>query len=508
MYQCPNCAANLRFSIQHQALFCDACGTVMNPYDMVKDRDAEQNTVFEVNVFTCPQCGGELITEDTEATAFCSFCGGSTILDSRISSVKRPQYIVPFQVSKQDCIESYKKMIKGAVFAPNEVKNSDNIESFRGIYMPYWSYHLEKKGPVVIKGTKSYQRGDYKYTEHHDLSTDVDVVLDNVSFDASSNFSDDLSEGIAPFDQTKQIPFTPSFLSGFYADSNDLNAGVYAEDAENVGAEKIYNQLTKEPPISKYSLNGQNAKNAVKPTCLGGSLVMLPVWFMSLRTQDKGKDRVSYFAVNGQTGRVVGDVPISLKKYVMVSSIVGLIIFGVLNFLLDLTINARNIFYVPTALCLVMYFVYRSREKKINARMEGTDDKGLQAAKDKTKTFSNGTSFADASINAQNAMDYQQGAPDMYGGQNGMDSQPQTPKQPEKKKKEVKKKTFVWIPLIASVILYFVNPVTDTPYYLVTFLSMLFMIWMIIRTVGRFNELTTRKLPQFNRTGGDDNVQR
>lgn len=503
MYECPNCAANLRFSIPNQGLYCEACGSLFNPYDIVKDKDAEENQFFEVNVFTCPQCGGEIITEDNEATAFCSYCGGSTILDSRISSVRRPQFIIPFQVSKQDCVESYRKMTKGAIFASKEVKNSQNIESFRGIYMPYWSYHLEKKGDVTISGTKTYTRGDYKYTENHMLSTNIDSTFDNVSFDASSSFSDSLSQGIAPFDQTKQVPFTPSFLSGFYADTNDINAVIYSEDAEKLTGEFIYNNLVKEPPVSHYSVKEASTKPKLNATCMGGNLVMLPVWFMSLRTREKGVERVSYSVVNGQTGKVAADIPISMTKYLGISAIVGLIIFALLNFVFDLTVNARWVYIIPTIFCVIMHFVYRSREKEINSRIEGTDDKGIQAAADNKKSFSNGTSFADASINAQDAA-----LNNSFDGSSAEASSSNGEQATKKKEKGKKKPTFFWIPLVLAIVLFFAQPVSDMPYYAVTILSMVFMIAMIIRTVGRFNELTTRQLPQFNRTGGDDDVQR
>ena len=176
MYACPNCSANLKFNIEKQALYCDFCNNVVDPYDISKERDAEEDNdeYYKVTTFRCPQCSGEIISEDNEAAAFCSFCGASTILESRISNARRPQFIVPFKKTKQDCMNSYNSFMRGAFFAPTEMKSEKCVESFRGIYMPFWTYSTSKHENVTVNGNRTYYRGDYKYTENHALSADVD----------------------------------------------------------------------------------------------------------------------------------------------------------------------------------------------------------------------------------------------------------------------------------------------------------------------------------------------
>ncbi|MBO6015256.1 MAG: hypothetical protein J6P60_01550, partial [Lachnospiraceae bacterium] len=159
MYQCPNCSGNLKFYIPSQMLRCDFCQTEMDPYAVTKDRDAIEDTFFETTVFTCPQCGGELMSTDNEATSFCSFCGASTILDSRLSQEKRPDYIIPFEKTKEDCKNAYVSMMKRAIYAPSALRDQKHIDGFRGIYMPYWIYHITQKGPAEAKGKKTYRRG-------------------------------------------------------------------------------------------------------------------------------------------------------------------------------------------------------------------------------------------------------------------------------------------------------------------------------------------------------------
>ena len=231
MYQCPNCGGRLIFDISSQSMLCEHCNTHYNPYNLGEGNSAEESKEYDVTVFKCPQCGGEIMSTDNTIADFCSFCGAATVLESRISKELRPGYIIPFSKTKQDCKNQYKKMMKRAWFAPKELKDEKYIDGFRGIYMPYWAYHVSQKGPVVLRGEKSKRRGDYIYTDHFDINGDMDCQYKGISFDASSSFDDNISEAIAPYDVKNMAGFTPAFLSGFYADTADVGCDVYMNDA-------------------------------------------------------------------------------------------------------------------------------------------------------------------------------------------------------------------------------------------------------------------------------------
>ena len=104
MIACPNCGGNVKFSIASQQMSCEYCNSLFDPYAFDnKTKDAQEVKDFEATIFTCPQCGGEILSTDDAAAGFCSFCGASTILYSRISTEHRPDYIIPFQVTKDQC---------------------------------------------------------------------------------------------------------------------------------------------------------------------------------------------------------------------------------------------------------------------------------------------------------------------------------------------------------------------------------------------------------------------
>ena len=476
MYECPNCAANLRFSIEKQKLWCEACGTELSPYDVVKDRDAEEREVFEVTVFTCPQCGAEIVSEDNEAAAFCSFCGGSTILDSRISNAKRPAHIIPFTRTKADCAESYKKLVKKSMFMPNELMSTKNIEGFRGIYIPYWMYETQLEGHINtdVESIHHKYKGNYEYIDHYRYETDVKTNYKGMTFDASGAFSDNLSNAIAPFDTTQVQPFTPSYLSGFYADTMDVNWNTYAEDVEDLVAEDCTERLMKDPALREYKADPEKLKPQLKPAVGNKVLTMMPVWFMSIRHKEPGKeDRISYVAVNGQTGEAVGDLPISLGKYLIGSLILAVAIFALMFFTVSL--NRISSTVMSCILLIVMAIVYYTQENRIKKWESGVDDKGQKAAQIKTKS-NNFDPMTGKKIRAKYM-------PSFFD----------------------KLKIFCGIAITALLIL--TVPIHDWMFYAASILQMAFIFHFIYKLMHRYNLLTTRKLPQFNRTGGDDSAK-
>ncbi len=330
MYECPNCGGNLTYSISRALLLCNHCETTMSPYDVTKDRDAEESTEYDVTVFTCPQCAGEIFSTDETAATFCSFCGASTILDSRISREKRPARIIPFTKTKKMCKNAYMKLVSKSPFIPEDAKDEKCIDSFRGIYMPYWVYDISQQGPVTLYGSTSRRSGDYRIVKEYEIRGDIDARYVGFSHDASTSFADSISEYLEPFDTKEARRFTPSFLSGFYADTSDVSEEKYRQQAIDNAAANTMQEISRSKSLRKYTLNPVPDKVHKTHTRLdGATLHMFPVWFMSYR---KG-DRVAYATVNGQTGKVVADLPIDEKKFIISSLLIALPIFLVLNLL-------------------------------------------------------------------------------------------------------------------------------------------------------------------------------
>ncbi len=372
MYDCPNCGGNLRFDISLQKLHCDYCGTDLDPYSYEKKKDAVESQVFETTVYTCPQCGGEIMTTNVSATGFCTYCGASTILDSRIRNEKRPARIIPFQKTKEDCKKSFAAMMRRSLYAPKELKSSEYLENFRGIYIPYWMYDFKINQIKGMRGSTSARHGDYIVTKHYSLNCDMDTSYNGVSFDASSSLDDSLSESIAPFDANGAKDFTPSFLCGFYADTADVPANTYKGDALSLIAEDVVDRAKSQIFPGRGAVTPSDPERVLRYSSSKPACAMFPVWFLTYRH----KDRVAYAVMNGQTGKISSDLPIVEGKYLAGSFIFAVPLFFLFNAVLTVT--------APTALLLTMIpaaaagFAFLSEIRAQIALEAHEGDKGYQ----------------------------------------------------------------------------------------------------------------------------------
>lgn len=335
MIACPGCGAGLRFDIPSQKMKCEYCGEFLDP-DLFRIPDSKENRApyYDAYAFDCPSCGAELITADkTDATGFCPYCGNTAILFDRLRKVKMPAYIIPFQVTKDDCKKAYRRAARKAVFTPARYKRPELIDSFRGIYMPYWSYRTHHEGQAKIRaqGKTSVHNG-YAITPMYDITGNVDTDCDAYAHDASRAFDDELSECLYPFDAKDRREFSPAYLSGFYADIADEDADRYREDALRDCSLHVAEQLLQDSGVtsvsSKKDLKPQSAATIDVPGEITGvEQVLYPVWFMSYRE----KNRITYATVNGQTGKVVADFPISPARFLAATLILAGLLFLLLN---------------------------------------------------------------------------------------------------------------------------------------------------------------------------------
>lgn len=551
MYGCPSCAAALRYDIDKQMLACDHCGNTLDPYAIQKDRDAEERTDYEVTIFRCSQCGGELISDATTAATFCSYCGASTILDSRISKERRPKSIIPFKQNTDQCKAAYQKMLKNAVFAPDDMKDPEHIEKFRGIYMSYWLYSYEYKGNLDLRGAVRETQGGEPVKNLYDVKLDVDVSYEDIAYDASSSFPDHVSAAIGPFHNEDCKPFTPAFLSGFYADTSDVADWVYETDAEKYFRLNCANDLFENTTMGVYGVGnyyGCSVPASINPTSRKTELGLFPVWFLSYRN----KDRISYAVMNGQTGKITGQLPVDIRKYLKISLLLAIPIFLLLCLLP--TMMPAQLLTLSAFLAVFCGIVVNVQMSHAIARDRSTDDKGEQYATsenprptDQMILFNHFTPqktwnfsviaiivlfltllpiaiFPGASIRFLFGSPWILLFPATLLIITGGICAAQRLQKKKRVYMSVTSSRSIWegfsedlpaklpvlikpfLALITSLAILIWIPVNDSWYYLGAVACMLGICFCLMDMMKQYNRLTTRKLPQLGRRGGDENA--
>lgn len=457
MIICPGCGADMHFSPKKQMLVCGYCDAEMSPdaYAEAEGLTASDEKYYDTTIFACPQCGGEVMNTEETAATFCSYCGASVMLESRMGKGLRPKKIIPFSIDQEQVRKQYKDRIRKAIFAPEYLRKDSEIERFRGIYMPYWSYSMTLDQDVKANGEKSERKGDYIITDEYLLTAEFTGTYEGIAFDSASVFEDSISESIAPFDVHKTVDFNPAYLSGFYADKGDVPSEVYESDARQYVKDEVCRTFMNE--FSDLKVNADKVKSQVKPENTETAPVLYPVWFLTNRF---GKNRVTYAVVNGESGKVAADIPISPAKYLAASVILMIPLYLLLN--LFPAIEPPYMMITALVLHLICTVVSWIMKSMINAKDNKDFDKGYN------------------SVNGQS----------------------------KKKEKQASMNLLEYLPqiliLLAGIAIFILSPVSDLTYYSCCSVILGVVALAFIGIIKDYNILTTHKPPQLEARGGDE----
>lgn len=383
---------------------------------------------------------------------------------------------------------------------------------------------MSGEGRSYADGSKYKCRvGDYVYYDDFKITSDFKAKYNGITHDASANFSDTLSEAIAPFSVKDKKDFSPKYLSGFYADSEDVSGDVYKSESNEIANEQASKELAKDSTYSRY-----HAKPQVNVDYKDVKLGLFPVYFLS--TKNKRGDRISYAVVNGQTGKVAAEIPIDFKKYLIVSLLLAVGLFFLFNGFLTLT--PTKIIVVSIVFNIISLIISNSQMNKVIAREKMLDDKGKNSKMGSTNNEPKTTKKIKSTTNSSSTTAliifaimfgifpfvFSLGKIGVFiavisvfagSGIYALVKNIKNGKQKQYKVKMSEKFSKIVKPLIGLIIalvIFIWNPVSDLYYYGGAIASIIMTIWSFADLVKEINLLTTRKLPQLGRRGGDENA--
>ena len=351
-YKCPCCDGAIEFDSDTQKMKCPYCDTefevdTLKAYDDVLKNESSDNMEWEttpteelqdgvdgLHSYICKTCGGEIIGEETTAATSCPFCGNPVVMMEQLSGVLKPDYVIPFKLDKEDAINALKKHYMGKTLLPKVFKDENHIKEVKGIYVPFWLYDADANAGIRYRATRtrfwSDSRYNYTETSFFAVTRKGNLSFEKVPVDGSSKMADALMESIEPFDFSQAVDFQTAYLSGFFADKYDVDSKQSIERAntrikhstEDAFAKTVIGYTSVVPESSSVELKNSVAKYA-----------LLPVWI--LNTEWNGNKYT--FAMNGQTGRFAGDLPLdksAFKKWLFgIAGAVSAAVFG-LSYLL------------------------------------------------------------------------------------------------------------------------------------------------------------------------------
>ncbi len=376
--QCKNCGGQIIYDIKSKMLKCPSCESEFEPETYNSMTKAEENNSkgkISMTLYKCPACGAEISSVDNAAVDYCLYCGSFVTLNKSMSKLRKPDYIIPFSRTKEEAREAYKEIVKDDLYAPKEFRNDKFLENFKGIYIPYWTYTYEYGGNIKLEGEHNYESENYDCTQKYDISFKADTGTKYIAFDGSSTFDDNISRQIVPFDFDRRKDFKPEFMFGFYGDTADVPEKTYNSDAIASLSNDIWDEIGYDQSLSAGYPVRPDFDSFEKTVNLKrkSTITMLPVWFL---TWKKNK-RVAYSVVNGDNGKIFGEIPVSFGRYILFSLLTAIPLFLFLN--LFFTFTASTMLGITVALSMLMLLIYSSELEYITKREHHLDDKGYRA---------------------------------------------------------------------------------------------------------------------------------
>lgn len=347
-YKCPNCGADMAFDSKSGMLRCDSCGRTDNienmagkkstspgtytyemdeedkraaaesfDYDYADPNDADEpshHSTFrenEANEYHCRNCGAVLITDLQTTATTCSFCGAGVVLSDRLTGNLAPAKVIPFTISKEDAQEAFKKWCRKGLLTPKDFMTADRIKNITGLYVPFWLFDLNGKGEVEATCTRvrRYTRGDWIYTEtkYYYVYRKVDLNYLRIPCDASKKMDDTMMDKLEPYHYSNLKDFNLPYLAGYLAEKYDYDDNQLLPRVKNRVSSYVDSYIRS--TIIGYSSVHYNRKN-INIRKKNAYYTLLPVWLVCYDY----KQAEHNFAMNGQTGKIVGKPPISMGK--------------------------------------------------------------------------------------------------------------------------------------------------------------------------------------------------
>ena len=331
IFQCPNCGGAITFDSHSQKMKCPFCESrydiqkllehdeQTNPalkedmhWDSTAGQQWEQGESEGLRIYRCSTCGGEVVAEETTGATHCPYCDNPVVMTGQFSGNVKPDLVIPFKVDKKAAVAALQNHYKGKRLLPKVFKDENHIQEVKGLYVPVWLFDADADAHVRYKATRtrswSDSSNDYTETSYYAAIRAGTLGFENVPVDGSKKMDDVIMESIEPFRMEEAVDFHTAYLSGYLADKYDVDSKSSIDRAnQRIRSSTAYAFASTVTGFDSVVLEHSNIRLSEGKV----KYALLPVWI--LNTIWKGQKFT--FAINGQTGKIVGDLPLDKGAY-------------------------------------------------------------------------------------------------------------------------------------------------------------------------------------------------
>ncbi len=355
-YNCENCGDELLYDPETNTLKCKSCGHKI----IFDEKEAEiiENCFFEalenensitidettkVNEIECKSCGATLVYQDDIVANKCIYCNSSNVLLRNDTSYIKPEYLVPFKISKKYSNQLIDKWCNQKFFMNKSFKENIKHNDFYGVYIPYWTYDSNTiTHYTALKGTYYYVPVSktvngkttttmQRRTRWWPVSGVYNRFFDDILVPATKNTDNIDYKKVTYFNLENLVHYDEKYITGFLAKKYDFTLKNAWPDAKVVAKNDLTYEINKKiggDVVANLKLNTNYSDITYKH-------VLLPLWIYSYTFNSK----TYTFLMNGQTGSIFGKYPLDAVR-ITIATISTILFIIILYQLIGVYINS------------------------------------------------------------------------------------------------------------------------------------------------------------------------
>ncbi len=334
-HPCPACGAMANWNPGRQALVCPYCGTVspatlasdgslVKEHDLVaalrelpddrKGWDADRASV------QCQSCKAISLFDPTRVAQNCEFCGSPKIIPQTSARAPIvPESVLPFAIAESVVRESVRRWYGSRWFAPNRLRSAAMTDRVHGLYIPYWTFDARVAAKwdaeagyyyyeTVSRGGKTQRVRKVRWER---ASGSLEHFFDDHPVAATKGVHEDLLRKVEPFPTHTVVPYDAGYVSGWVVEQYQIDLVAAADRARKAMDDRLHALCSQQVPGDtqrNLRVQGDYSAQTFKH-------ILVPIWLVAYNYGTKAFQVV----VNGSTGRLAGEHPLSWTKIFLVA---------------------------------------------------------------------------------------------------------------------------------------------------------------------------------------------
>ena len=343
--KCPACGGTMDFDPKTGNLACPYCGYIQEiPVDDTADTIVEEKDFLseqkkencdwgaEKKTVVCKSCAAVSVYDALQISDVCPYCGSNQVTEEKGADSLAPDGVCPFAITDKEAGSNFHNWLKKKLFCPKAAKQSAKPDSFKGVYLPYWTFDTA----TAVLYSAQYGRDRVERDSKGNTKTVTDWFptsgtysrdFDDYPIPGTERYDKRSLRMIQPFDTQNSKLYKPEYVAGFISERYSVGLDNAWEIAKKDMFDILHNEITADIRARYAANHVRNLTMSVKHSGIKYKYLLLPIWLSSF----KYKQKIFQFMVNGQTGKVGGHAPVSPIRVAIALIIAAAIIYAVLK---------------------------------------------------------------------------------------------------------------------------------------------------------------------------------